>query len=150
MTEFFWKQLCWYLQYSAGKEVKISSSCWWHFQLATSPIAFFHSDISILAMLKQLCSTNITRMPSRANWSWGLMTPTQPRKALYLKRWVSFFISHVSPIPLVTGYLGEHKAAQRGLHLRLQSLWLGLPCWVQLLIRLHVSDYHSFRNTERW
>ena len=38
---FFWKQLCWFPQCSAGKKkkkIKISSSRWWRFQLATSPI----------------------------------------------------------------------------------------------------------------
>ena len=33
----FWKQLCWFLRCSVGKKkIKISSSRWWRFQLATS------------------------------------------------------------------------------------------------------------------
>ena len=33
-------KLCWFLRCSAGKKnIKISYSCWWRFQLATSPIS---------------------------------------------------------------------------------------------------------------
>ena len=41
--EFFWKQRCRFLWFSEGKKkknIQISSSCWWRFQLAISPIGF--------------------------------------------------------------------------------------------------------------
>ena len=38
MTEITCKQLCWFPGYGAGKKIKILFSCWWRFELATSPI----------------------------------------------------------------------------------------------------------------
>ena len=38
LTEIFVNNLCWFPGCSAGKRIKISSSCWWHFITATYPI----------------------------------------------------------------------------------------------------------------
>ena len=62
---FFRKQLCLFLQCSAGKkknkkQIKISSSRWWRFQLATSPI-FLKLFVYLFSAPEKLVGEHFTK-----------------------------------------------------------------------------------------